>query len=149
MWWTLQTSSLTCLWLVWIFPSCPAALQLPTCSFQEQLPAASGGWRSAAEPGGSRFQVQARFFLTCSEIPPQVVQSLRCHWGHYVLTFKPSFWSVAVTAQCLQPSPTQFTQHRLLFLSKQKRRKLPKFLGEPVKTHLTSSQLKGTVKYLC
>lgn len=149
MWRTLQTSSLTCLWPAWIFPSCPAALQLPTCSLRSdsRQPATARGQRQS--PAVQGFQVQAQFFLTCSEIPTQVFQSPRCHWGHYVLTFEPSFWCVAVTAQCLQPSPTQFAQHRLLFLSKQRRRKLPKFLGEPVKTHLTSSQLMGTVKYLC
>ena len=148
MWWMLQTSSLTCLWLVWVFPSCPAVLQLPTCS----LRATRGSQQSLEVSSRAQFhelQVQAQFFPTCSEIPVQMFRGPRCHWGHYVLTFKPSFWSVAVTAQCLQASPTQFTQHRLLFLSKQKRRKLPKFLGEPVKTHLTSSQLMGTVNYLC
>lgn len=130
-------------------PKLPSCAELPTCSLwsDSQQSAITAGQQQSPEVHG--FQVQMQFFLTCSEIPVQVFQSPRCHWGHYVLTFKPSFWSMAVTVQCLQLSPTQFAQHRLLFLSKQKRRKLPKFRGEPVKTHLTSSQLMGTVKYLC
>lgn len=147
MWRTLQTSSLTCLWLAWIFPSCPLTHSYQPAPSRATL-GSQGSLKVSSRADG--FQVQTQFFLTCSEISVQVFQmSLRCRWGHYILTFKPSSWSMVVTAQRLQPSPTQFAQHRLLFLSKQKGRKLPKFLGEPVKTHLTSSQLMGTVKYLC
>lgn len=145
MWWMLQTSSLTCLWLAWIFPSCPATLQLPTCSF----------WGDSRQSGLLEVSSRAHRLMgpKCRDIFSWPVLKSLCKksfkaqdiTGATVLTFKPSFWSTAVTTQSLQPSPTQFAQHRRLFLSKQ-RRKLPEFLGEPVKTHLPSSQLKGTVK---
>lgn len=121
-------------------PSWPAATNLLP---PERLSAVSGRWRSAAEPMGSK--CRHNFSRPIVKSVQVFLMSLR--------PLRPDFQAVlpehGVTAWPLQPSPTQFAQHRLLFLSKQKGRKLPKFLGEPVKTYLTSSQLMGTVKYLC
>lgn len=141
MWGRLQTSSLTCLRLVWIFPSCPAANPL----LVEQL------WLSGIAAGQQQSSELCGFQGTHDFSWPVVKSLCKCFkaWGDTEAKSPDFQFLLLGTAPCSQPSPAQFSQHRHLFLSKQRRRKLPKFLGEPVKTHLSSLQLMDTVKYLC